>query len=155
MIVLPVIVLPEILGRTILRRTIPGRHWGVGSERTTQLRFRFRFTVRTLAIFVTLVCAYFGAWEATKRYGVPDMRPRAGIVVGLRAPKYGWLEAGSPMPFVTWKEQIGITRTGKLGIGVRREYSFWFFGWGCELFETDIEPLPTFNPVQSPTRLTS
>lgn len=33
-------------------------------------RLRVRFTVRTLAIFVTLICAYFGAWDATKRYGV-------------------------------------------------------------------------------------
>jgi hypothetical protein len=28
---------------------------------------RPRFSLRTLAILVTLVCAYFGAWEATKR----------------------------------------------------------------------------------------
>ena len=38
------------------------------------MKFRPRFSVRTLAIFVTLVCAYFGAWEATKRYGVVDER---------------------------------------------------------------------------------
>ena len=30
------------------------------------MKFRPRFSVRTLAIFVTLVCAYFAAWEATK-----------------------------------------------------------------------------------------
>ena len=29
------------------------------------MRFRPRFSVRTLAIFVTLVCAYFGAWEGS------------------------------------------------------------------------------------------
>ncbi len=33
-------------------------------------RFRPRYSVRTLAIFLTLVCVYFGAWEATKKYGV-------------------------------------------------------------------------------------
>lgn len=27
--------------------------------------FRPRFSLRTLAILVTLACAYFGAWEAT------------------------------------------------------------------------------------------
>ena len=32
------------------------------------MKFRPRFSVRTLAIFVTLVCCYFAAWEATKRY---------------------------------------------------------------------------------------
>jgi hypothetical protein len=31
------------------------------------MKFRPRFTVRTLVIFVTIVCAYFGVWEATKR----------------------------------------------------------------------------------------
>jgi hypothetical protein len=31
---------------------------------------RYRFSVRTLAIVVTLVCAYLGAWEATKKWGV-------------------------------------------------------------------------------------
>jgi hypothetical protein len=30
-----------------------------------------RFSLRTLAIFVTLVCAYFAAWDATERYGLP------------------------------------------------------------------------------------
>src|SRR5687768_4351416 len=32
--------------------------------------FRPRFSFRTLAIFITLVCCYSGAWEATKEYGV-------------------------------------------------------------------------------------
>jgi hypothetical protein len=31
------------------------------------MKLRPRFSVRTLAIFVTLVCAYFGVWEATKK----------------------------------------------------------------------------------------
>src|SRR5687768_10747363 len=31
-----------------------------------------RFSLRTLAIFVTLFCVYFGAWEATKSRGVTD-----------------------------------------------------------------------------------
>ena len=34
------------------------------------MNLRPRFSLRTLAIVVTLVCAYFGAWEATKRYGI-------------------------------------------------------------------------------------
>ena len=34
-------------------------------------RWQPRFSVRTLAIIVTLVCCYFGAWEATNRHGVP------------------------------------------------------------------------------------
>ena len=39
------------------------------------MRFRPRFSIRTLAIFVTLVCAYFAAWEATKKYGLPTPWP--------------------------------------------------------------------------------
>lgn len=31
------------------------------------MKLRPRFSVRTLAVVVTLVCAYFGAWEATKK----------------------------------------------------------------------------------------
>jgi hypothetical protein len=34
------------------------------------MNLRPRFSLRTLAILVTLVCAYFGAWELTKRYGI-------------------------------------------------------------------------------------
>jgi hypothetical protein len=36
------------------------------------MKLRPRLSVRTLAIVVTLVCAYLGAWEATKRYGVDE-----------------------------------------------------------------------------------
>src|SRR5262245_9952128 len=31
------------------------------------MRFRPRFTLRTLAILVTVTCGYLGAWEVTKR----------------------------------------------------------------------------------------
>ena len=34
------------------------------------MKFRPRFTIRTLAIIVTLICAYFGAWEATELWGI-------------------------------------------------------------------------------------
>lgn len=37
-------------------------------------RFRPRFSIRTLIIFVTLVCCYLGLWEATKTWGVADVR---------------------------------------------------------------------------------
>jgi hypothetical protein len=40
-----------------------------------RMKFRPRFSIRTLAIIVTLVCAYFAAWEATKRWGEYHMRP--------------------------------------------------------------------------------
>src|SRR5687767_11643873 len=37
---------------------------------TRPKRWMPRFSLRTLAIVVTLVCAYFAAWEPTKRIGV-------------------------------------------------------------------------------------
>ena len=36
---------------------------------------RPRFSLRMFAIVVTLICAYFSAWEATKRWGVENMSP--------------------------------------------------------------------------------
>lgn len=39
-------------------------------------RWRPRFTLGTFAIFVTLVCVYFAAWEATKTFGVPSVSER-------------------------------------------------------------------------------
>jgi hypothetical protein len=34
------------------------------------MKFRLRFSVRTLAIVVTLACAYLAAWKATMKYGL-------------------------------------------------------------------------------------
>src|SRR5688572_21586126 len=61
-----------------------------------KMKIRPRFTVRTLAIFVTLVCAYFGALEATKRYGVPmviQQEPEAKEVLasGPFVVRYTWM----------------------------------------------------------------
>lgn len=41
-----------------------------GVRMTSMKLWRPRFTVRTLAIFVTLVCSYLGTWDVTKEYGV-------------------------------------------------------------------------------------
>src|SRR5687767_6922497 len=47
-------------------------------SRTLFMNFRTRFSLRTLAIFVTLVCAYFASWGPTKRAAelgiAPDTR---------------------------------------------------------------------------------
>ena len=68
------------------------------------MKFRPRFTVRTLAIVVTLVCAYFGAWEATKRYGTTDEHSQLSNL----DPWIG--DEESPLPFVVSRlETEGIT----------------------------------------------
>ena len=43
------------------------------SQHDKAKRWRPRFSIRTLVIVVTLVCAYFGLWEATKRWGCPSV----------------------------------------------------------------------------------
>jgi hypothetical protein len=37
-------------------------------------RFSPRFSIRTLAIFLTLVCVYFGAWKETERRSHTSVR---------------------------------------------------------------------------------
>ena len=68
----------------------------------TYLQFRPRFSLRTLAVLVTLVCAYFAAWEVTKRYGVPTFDPRG-------TPMF---KVTSPIPFV-----LAYEDTHGFGIG--------------------------------------
>src|SRR5262245_14956452 len=61
-------------------------------------RWRPRFSLRTLAIVMSLVCAYFGAWEATKRYGVPKT-PFYTDPVGV-------FSASSPLPFIVSQDEV-------------------------------------------------
>jgi hypothetical protein len=95
-----------------------------------------RFSVRTLAIFVTLVCVYFATWEATKKHG-----PQAVVLAKYPELAPRWVEdfylpderaKGSvavPMPFVvTWLRPI------PQGNNLRppeytRDYYLWFNGW--------------------------
>jgi hypothetical protein len=76
-------------------------------------RFRPRFTVRTLTIFITLVCIYFGAWEATKRYGViknPDVSKSQGsarinILADTLPPKTITVDSSSPAPLIVSRSE--------------------------------------------------
>ena len=43
------------------------------TQSTNPKRWRPRLSFRTLVILITLVCCYFGLWEATKRQGVADV----------------------------------------------------------------------------------
>jgi hypothetical protein len=60
-----------------------------------------RFSLRMLAILVTLTCAYLGAWTSTKRWGVPAVVESAEDEARRAGP---WAliitEAKSPFPFV-------------------------------------------------------
>jgi hypothetical protein len=97
---------------------------------------RFRFSVRTLAILVTLVCAYFGAWEATKKWGVNNWVVRDNHRPVTKVwPKNEYVMVGestvfvsSPMPFVVSEDQLGSN-----GDLVQRKYYLWLFGVVIEL----------------------
>ena len=96
---------------------------------------RLRFSVRTLAILVTLVCAYFGAWEATKRWGVRDVALRKDP----RLASDEWFEneyldmarsegiLSSPMPFVVSTEEV-VGNGHMAWVTDKRVYCVWFFG---------------------------
>jgi hypothetical protein len=74
------------------------------------MRFLPRFSIRTLAIFMTLVCAYFGSWEATKQGG-------KGVTYSH--------DLVSPMPFILYDEVYLIPPAPPQK--VHRQYFFWFF----------------------------
>jgi hypothetical protein len=102
------------------------------------MKFRPRFTVRTLAIFVTLLCAYFGVWEATKRYGV---KPMQGRILN----NYRVLRGGSPGPLLISCFQEGpvvlhdgCTYAGAMMV-VKTQY-LWLFGPAIRLpWESRVE----------------
>lgn len=60
------------------------------------MKLRPRFSLSTLAILVTLVCAYFGAWEATKKYGVQQRWTRTQVS-GVEISTVN--DSDSPFPF--------------------------------------------------------
>lgn len=93
------------------------------------MRFRPRFSIRTLTVFVTLVCAYFGAWEATKRYGVPTHRR---LLSGTP------IRASSPAAFII-RYEIGVDL---LGGPPSRAYHLWIFGYEKRLCESEDWSFP-------------
>jgi hypothetical protein len=102
---------------------------GTKSNGTSPKRWRPRFSLRTLVIFVTLVCFYFGAWEATKNFGVPAVSEFIETTTsGFCFPVD---HADSPFPFCVRVDQGGVEsipgRKPSFAY-YRRSYS-WIFGW--------------------------
>ena len=83
-------------------------------------RFRLRFSIRTLAILVTLICMYAACWGPTKSRGIPQVQRDRGAfrpvaIAPLIVASDGW-----------------IKREGDYLL-VRRRYHFWFFGYIAKL----------------------
>ena len=94
-------------------------------------RWRPRFSVRTLVVVVTLVCAYFGLWEATKTWGI-----RAAVPEPTRfIPPY------SPCPFVIVEPASTIMINANVAVmgGYDRRDYFWFFGYIRQLGDVPYE----------------
>jgi hypothetical protein len=79
-------------------------------------RFRLRFSICTLAIFVTLVCCYAACWGPTNTRGVEDVVWHQAITHPV--------EVSTTIPLV-----VGINSLE----GTRRCYYFWFFGYVAKL----------------------
>src|SRR5262245_23265786 len=105
------------------------------------MRFRPRCSLRTLAIGVTLVCAYFGAWEATKRYGIPNSLRTVEEAFHESSQEISYtrvISARSPLPLIICQEESSVEglRSNSDSIGrqlmwehyIGRQYYLWLFG---------------------------
>jgi hypothetical protein len=112
-------------------------------------RLRPRFSVRTLAIFVTLVCAYFGGWEASKRAAPKQLR----FYVRLDDENFKSVHnATSPAPLILRLEERHVfVPLGGVANSIRSQpikYYLWLFGPMFELpFESEWMDPPFIWPL--------
>jgi hypothetical protein len=114
-------------------RLIEWNNARVSSERDKSKRFRLRFSVRTLAVLLTLACCYAACWGPTKTRGVEDVRRYVqenpySPIINLTTSSYEgdieiWLNETATMPLVVASDCV---------IG-ERHYYFWFFGYVAKL----------------------
>ena len=121
-------------------------------------RLRPRFSLRTLAIFVAVVCAYFGVWEVTKKYGVSqivaDAKTSNAVVsctspvpciIRLEAKAYMTIPKAAPQQG-TDEITITINKFGVIGseepdVFASRCYYVWLFGQSYKLpYQTYFYP---------------
>ncbi len=80
---------------------------------------RPHFSVRTLVFLMTLVCAYFGAWEMTKQISLPTLRSSGQILGDDRFDMY------SPLPFVVIVGVDGYVQRFDDGTVKKRNATVW------------------------------
>ena len=90
------------------------------------MKLRPRFSLRTLAIVATLVCAYFGAWPVTVKYGVPQQIPQ---IPRWQTKKDYLVNADSPAPLIIRQDivvfQYPATIQGLKATDFKRQYYLW------------------------------
>lgn len=130
-----------------------------GEEKVKRGRiWRPRFSVRILVIFVTLVCAYFGLWETTKRYasgqpvetvllpdglvlfstGDDDASDKLREAVEKQSSIVSISNVISPGPLIVARSEINVDFNLETVGQRKRCYYLWLFGPTIKLpFETD------------------
>ena len=110
-------------------------------------RWRPRFSVRTLAIVVTLLCCYAAWWGPTKTRGVIDVEMDAeeSLLIAAKATSV------APLVLIVEGYQLKLWgRTRVMDSPRRRRYYFWFFGYVAKLpYERNVEVIPII-PLDSP-----
>ena len=110
---------------------------------------RPRFSVRTLVVLVTLVCLYFGCWEATKSKGVEDIET---VVFSTIDHGVFRLDHDVPVPFLVRTRARSHPTDGKLIHSWHRDY-IWFFGYVAKLpNELLVISGPWASPPQHPEK---
>jgi hypothetical protein len=126
-------------------------------EETAKRRFwRPRFSLRTLAIIVTLVCAYFAAWEVTKRYvareqsrNVPNVlatRAIAPLLIARDTVSYGvtvngTFNASASKAMLELPDGGSLTASSFTILNARTHYYVWFLGPMVKLpYESNADP---------------
>ena len=101
-------------------------------------RFRPRFSIRTLAIVITLACCYAACWGPTKRRGFEAVY-NAGYRLSESSEPRGFVLKGTerlPAPLIVVATRIQ-DNDGETSLF--RSYYFWFFGFVTKLpWERDI-----------------
>ena len=100
--------------------------------------------MKTLVVFVSFVCVYFGCWEVTNTHGVPAVSDhvRCQVFLGpegeeftLGGSAYNYAQPTSPIPFLVTvsKHESGLVDPDGVelspGKPCGREYYLWFFGY--------------------------
>ncbi|MBC8354413.1 MAG: hypothetical protein H8E66_20655 [Planctomycetes bacterium] len=103
------------------------------SQHDKPMRWRPRFSVRTLVVVVTLVCLYAACWGPTKTTGEGDVSRYASRRTGfdLSDEPSAWTKRNVRMFDVkaTVPLVVGATTPG----AQRRHYYFWFLGYVAKL----------------------
>jgi hypothetical protein len=99
-----------------------------------------RFSLKALFVVLTIVGVYLGLWEATKKWGVIDLK-------SFLAQQDDWVDdedISVKMPLVIEAGDLVFAGggadplAGSTGsLKVRQRYFFWFFGYVAQLYATD------------------